>query len=62
LSVRLIIYDVLGREIATLVNEQLTPGTYEVEWDGTNYHSGVYFYKLSINNEQLAARKMVLVK
>ena len=59
---RLVIYDILGREIATLVNEQLQPGTYEVEWDGSNYPSGVYFYQLSINNEQLATKKMVLVK
>ncbi len=60
--VKLVIYDMLGREITTLVNEQLSPGTYEVEWDGSNYPSGVYFYKLSINNEQLATKKMVLIK
>jgi len=40
---KLIIYDILGREIATLVNEQLKSGTYVVEWDGTNYPSGIYF-------------------
>jgi hypothetical protein len=61
-NVKLIIYDILGREVATLVNEQLKPGTYEVEWNGMNYPSGVYFYQLSINNEQLETRKMVLVK
>jgi hypothetical protein len=44
--VRLLIYDILGREITTLVNQQLKPGTYEVEWDGSNFPSGVYFYKL----------------
>jgi photosystem II stability/assembly factor-like uncharacterized protein len=60
--VKLLIYDILGREIATLVNEQLQPGTYEVEWDGSNYPSGVYFYQLSINNEQLVTKKMVLIK
>jgi photosystem II stability/assembly factor-like uncharacterized protein len=60
--VKLFIYDILGREITTLVNEQLKPGTYEAEWDGSNYSSGVYFYKLSINNEQLATKKMVLIK
>jgi hypothetical protein len=59
---QLIIYDILGREVSTPVNEQLMPGTYEVEWDGSNYPSGVYFYQLSINNEQLATKKMVLVK
>ncbi len=59
---KLIIYDVLGREVATLINRQMQPGSYSVDWNGTNYPSGVYFYKLSINNEQLAARKMVLIK
>jgi photosystem II stability/assembly factor-like uncharacterized protein len=63
--VRLVIYDVLGREIATLVNENLQPGTYEVEWSATggagNYTSGVYFYKL-ITNDYSDTRKMVLVK
>jgi hypothetical protein len=57
----LIIYDILGREIATLVNEQLKPGTYEVEWDGSNYTSGVYFYKL-ITQDYSETKKMVLVK
>ncbi len=68
MDVKLIVYDVLGREITNLIpplwggKEGLSPGTYEVEWDGSEYPSGVYFYKLSINNEQLATRKMVLVK
>jgi photosystem II stability/assembly factor-like uncharacterized protein len=59
--VKLLVFDVLGREIATLVNEQSQPGTYEAEWDGTNYPSGVYFYKL-ITPEYTETRKMVLVK
>jgi hypothetical protein len=63
--VRLIVYDILGREITTLVNEELKPGTYEVEWSatggGSNYPSGVYFYKL-ITTEYTETRKMVLVK
>jgi photosystem II stability/assembly factor-like uncharacterized protein len=62
LSVKLIVYDVLGREVATLLNEQLQPGSYSVDWDASNYPSGVYFYKLSVGSEQLAARRMVLVK
>jgi len=60
-TTKLIIYDVLGREITTLVNEQLQPGTYEVEWDASNYTSGVYFYKL-ITAEFVENRKMVLIK
>lgn len=58
---QLIIYDVLGREIATLVNEQLSPGSYEVDFDGSSYPSGVYFYKLSTGNFT-AVNKMVLLK
>jgi photosystem II stability/assembly factor-like uncharacterized protein len=61
LGVRLIIYDVLGREIATLVNGQLKPGVYEVEWSAANYPSGVYFYQLR-TEEYSETRKMVLIK
>ncbi|MGA2668622.1 MAG: T9SS type A sorting domain-containing protein, partial [Ignavibacteria bacterium] len=59
--VTLKIYDLLGREVATLVNQQLKPGTYEVEFNGTNYPSGVYFYRLTTNNNT-ATKKFVLVK
>ena len=68
-GVKLIIYDVLGREITTLINEQLKPGTYETEWDGSNYSSGVYFYKLVVSGAEALktadyteTRKMVLIK
>lgn len=60
-NVKLIIYDLLGREVTTLVNEELRPGTYEADWDGSNYSSGVYFYKI-ISNEFTETRKMVLMK
>jgi photosystem II stability/assembly factor-like uncharacterized protein len=59
--VTLIIYDILGREVATLVNEQLKLGTYEVEWDGTSYPSGVYFYKLTTETFN-QTKRMVLIK
>ena len=61
MMVRLIIYDLLGREVTTLVNEPMKPGTYEVDWDGSMYASGVYFYKL-ITDEYVETRKMVLLK
>jgi hypothetical protein len=61
LPVRLIVYDILGREIAALLNKELSPGRYEVNFDGTNYSGGVYFYKL-ITAEYTETRKMVLVK
>ncbi len=59
--VSLIIYDLLGREVTTLVNEELKPGTYEVDWDGSNYSSGVYFYKLEAG-DFTETKKMVLMK
>jgi hypothetical protein len=58
---KLVIYDVLGKEIATLVNEKLNPGTYSVDWDGLNYPSGVYFYKL-VTDAYSETKKMVLIK
>lgn len=59
--VKLIIYDMLGIEVAILVNEQLNPGIYEVEWDGSNYPSGVYFYQLNAINYR-ETKRLVLVK
>ena len=44
--VTLKVYDFLGREIATLVNEEKPAGEYEVEFDGGNLSSGIYFYQI----------------
>jgi hypothetical protein len=55
------VYDFLGREITTLVNEKLKPGTYEVEWDAINYPSGVYFYKLT-SGDFSETKRLVLLK
>jgi hypothetical protein len=60
-NVKLLVYDILGREIAILVNEQLKPGTYEISWDASQYASGIYFYKL-MTDEFTEAKKMVLIK
>ena len=60
-EVKLIIYDILGREVAILVNEKLSPGTYEVEWDASNYPSGVYFYKLTLGDFS-QTKKLILIK
>jgi hypothetical protein len=59
------IYDLLGRGVTTLVNEKLKPGTYEIDFDGTNFTSGVYFYVLSAESGmggQTETKKMVLLK
>jgi len=60
-AVSLKIYDALGREIVTLVNEELNPGTYEIEWNAAKYTSGVYFYRLT-SGDFSQTRKLVLVK
>jgi photosystem II stability/assembly factor-like uncharacterized protein len=61
MNTKLIVYDALGREVATLINEQLKPGSYEVEWDASNYPSGVYFYRLA-TEVYSQTRKMILIK
>ncbi len=59
--VRLKIYDLLGREVATIVNENQGPGTYTVEWNASGLPSGVYVYRLTAG-PHVAVRKMVLLK
>ncbi len=60
-NVRLVIYDVLGREVATLVNEKQSPGPYEVKFDGGNLSSGAYYYRLTAGNVT-ETRPMILMK
>jgi len=59
--VTLTVYDLLGREVASLVNETQTPGTYAMDWNAGNNPSGVYFYRLQTNTFT-ATKRMVLVK
>ena len=42
------VYDVLGREVATIVNEKLAPGYYTQQWDASGFPSGVYFYRFTV--------------
>jgi hypothetical protein len=60
-GVLLTVFDILGRGVTTLVNQQLQPGNYEVEWDASNYASGTYFYKLT-SGTYTEIKKMVLIK
>jgi len=59
--VNLFVYDILGKEVKTIVNEELQPGTYEAEFDATNLTSGIYFYKITAGNFS-EVRKMLLIK
>ena len=64
--VRLKVYDVLGREVSTLVNEVMKPGSYEVSFNASGLASGVYFYRLQVGNAAtkgfVQTQKMLLVK
>ncbi len=59
--VSLKVYDILGREIMTLVNEEKNPGRYKVEFKGKELSSGVYFYKLNADNF-MSTKKFILMK
>jgi hypothetical protein len=60
-NVRLVVYDIQGREVQTLVNEKLSAGTYEVKFDGSMLTSGVYFYRL-ITEGFSETKRMILIK
>ena len=65
---KIIVFDILGREITTTVNEELKPGTYEVDFDGSDLSSGVYYYQLSAHQggsttgDFVETKKMILLK
>ncbi len=60
-NVKLAVYDLLGREITVLVNDQAEAGIYNVEFDGSKLSSGIYYYAL-ITNGFIQAKKLVLLK
>jgi len=60
-DVKLVVYDLLGKEVATLVNAQQQPGTYEVSWSASKFASGIYFYTLTSGNFT-ATKKLILLK
>jgi photosystem II stability/assembly factor-like uncharacterized protein len=59
--VRLAVYDLLGREVAVLVNEKKAPGNYEVQFNASGLASGIYFYRLMADGF-IQTRKMQLLK
>ncbi len=56
------VFDAIGREVAILVNEQKLPGTYEVQFDGSKFASGVYFYRLQVTKEFFGAGNYTAIK
>ena len=55
------VYNVLGNEVATLVNEQKSAGSYEIDFNASDLSSGTYFYKLESGNQK-EIRKMILLR
>jgi hypothetical protein len=60
-NVKVIVYDAIGRVVATLANSFYQAGNYKIEWNATSYASGIYFYRLESRNFNMV-KKMVLVK
>ena len=64
--VRIAVFNILGNRVVTLVDEQLAPGRYTADWDGTSADgrpvaTGIYFYRIS-SNAHVATRKMLLLR
>ncbi len=59
--VKLSVYNVLGNEIEVLINNELQAGSYTVKWNGNNYPSAIYFYRLEVNSF-VKTKKMALIK
>jgi hypothetical protein len=61
MPLKLAVYDVSGREVATLVDEIKSPGSHRINFDATGLTSGIYFYKLSSKKNALI-RKMIILR
>jgi hypothetical protein len=60
-EVSLKVFNILGEEVATLVSERLSTGSYSYEWDASNLASGIYLYRLQAG-DYVETRKMVLMR
>jgi hypothetical protein len=61
-GVRITVYDMLGQQVAELLNEDKGKGLSSVQFDGSNLSSGLYLYKMQIDNKQIFTKKMMLLK
>lgn len=59
--VTLKVYDILGNEVSTIVNEEKPAGYYEVEWDASKVSSGVYIYRL-VAGKYISTKKMIFLR
>ena len=60
--IKLVVYDILGKEVAVLVNEKLQAGEYETNFDGSNLPSRIYFYSLYADEKLNETKRMLLLK
>ncbi len=60
--VRVTVFDVLGRKVATLADQQYTRGTHQVQWNASSASSGQYIYRMEANGKVIGAKSMILVK
>jgi hypothetical protein len=61
-QVKLVIYDVRGREVERLVDKEMRTGSYSADWNASNFASGIYFYSLIVDNKTIDTKKLVLLK
>ncbi|MEP7147095.1 MAG: T9SS type A sorting domain-containing protein, partial [bacterium] len=61
-DVKLKVYNALGKEVGILVDEKLTPGSYEFKWEAAHLSSGVYFYSLEFDGNIIDTKRMILLK
>ena len=60
-DVKIVVYDIMGREVLTLVNESMQPGTYETTFDASSLSSGIYFYTLTAGDFK-ESKRMIFIK
>ena len=64
--VQMTVYNILGQQVAMLVNKEMTAGSHTVDFDASNLTSGIYIYRIQVKNDQgmqfQAVNKMILMK
>lgn len=61
-DIKIVVYDIMGKEVRTLINKKQSAGTYEISFDGNNLSSGIYYYNLMVEDERISTRKMLMIK
>ena len=56
------VYNLLGQKVVTLVSEWRNAGAYQIEWDASNFASGIYFYRIATHTGFVQSKKLILIK